>query len=109
MPNLYMGIFLNITFLKQKKDLIVFDLGSAVNIEHPNSKEFIERDINNISHFFVKRGLTVENPSDVLERDNKLNFEKVIRIPSDRIGALIGKSGKTKSKIENACSVILEN
>jgi ribosomal RNA assembly protein len=37
-----------------------------------------------------------------------LSFEKVIRIPSDRIGALIGKSGKIKSKIENACSVILE-
>ena len=37
-----------------------------------------------------------------------MSFEKVIRIPSDRIGALIGKSGKTKSKIENTCSVILE-
>ncbi len=37
-----------------------------------------------------------------------MNFEKIIRIPSDRIGALIGKSGTTKSKIENACSVNLE-
>lgn len=37
-----------------------------------------------------------------------MSFEKVIRIPSDRIGVLIGKSGKTKSKIENTCSVILE-
>jgi len=37
-----------------------------------------------------------------------MNFEKIIRIPSDRIGALIGKSGKTKSEIENVCSVNLE-
>lgn len=35
-------------------------------------------------------------------------FEKLIRIPSDRIGALIGKSGNVKSKIEETCSVELE-
>lgn len=37
-----------------------------------------------------------------------MSFEKIIRIPTDRIGVLIGKSGKVKSKIEKACSVILE-
>ena len=37
-----------------------------------------------------------------------MSFEKIIRIPKDRIGALIGKSGKIKSKIENSCSVKLE-
>ena len=37
-----------------------------------------------------------------------MNFEKSIRIPNDRIGVLIGKSGKTKIEIENACSVKLE-
>ena len=29
-----------------------------------------------------------------------MSFEKLIRIPTDRIGALIGKSGQIKSKIE---------
>ena len=29
-----------------------------------------------------------------------MSFEKLIRIPEDRIGVLIGKSGKIKSKIE---------
>ena len=28
-----------------------------------------------------------------------MSFEKLIRIPNDRIGALIGRSGKTKKKI----------
>ena len=37
-----------------------------------------------------------------------MSFEKLIRIPVDRIGALIGKSGKIKSKIEKTCSVKLE-
>ena len=34
-----------------------------------------------------------------------MSFEKSVLIPLDRIGALIGKSGKVKSKIEKACSV----
>ena len=37
-----------------------------------------------------------------------MTFEKLIRIPVDRIGALIGKSGQIKSKIEKTCSVTLE-
>ena len=37
-----------------------------------------------------------------------MSFEKLIRIPEDRIGALIGKSGEVKSRIEQACSVKLE-
>ncbi|MFB5598158.1 MAG: serine protein kinase RIO [Nitrosopumilaceae archaeon] len=53
---------------KTEKGLILFDLGSAVDLRHPNAKEFLKRDINNISKFFVKRGLTVENPTDVFEK-----------------------------------------
>jgi ribosomal RNA assembly protein len=37
-----------------------------------------------------------------------MNFEKLIRIPEDRIGALIGKSGNIKSEIEKKCCVSLE-
>ena len=36
-----------------------------------------------------------------------MSFEKVILIPLDRIGALIGKSGKVKLKIEKICSVTI--
>jgi len=53
---------------KTDKGLVVLDFGSAVDIKHPNAKEFLERDIRNITKFFVKRGLTVENPIDVFER-----------------------------------------
>ncbi len=37
-----------------------------------------------------------------------MSFEKLIIIPTERIGVLIGKSGKIKSEIERACSVKLE-
>jgi ribosomal RNA assembly protein len=37
-----------------------------------------------------------------------MSFEKLIRIPTDRIGALIGKSGQVKEKIEKICHVELE-
>ncbi|MGI0027333.1 MAG: RIO1 family regulatory kinase/ATPase, partial [Nitrosopumilaceae archaeon] len=60
--------FSEYNIFKTEKGLIVLDFGSSVDIRHQNAKEFLERDIKNITNFFVKRGLTVENPSDILER-----------------------------------------
>ena len=37
-----------------------------------------------------------------------MSYEKLIRIPTDRIGALIGKSGNTKRLIEKKCSLNLD-
>jgi len=37
-----------------------------------------------------------------------MSFEKLIRIPNDRIAVLIGKSGSVKSKIEQLCYVSLD-
>ena len=62
------GDFSEYNIFKTENGLVVFDLGSAVDIRHKNAKEFLERDIKNISRFFVKRGLTVEHPSDILAR-----------------------------------------
>jgi RIO kinase 1 len=53
---------------KMDKNLIVFDFCSIVDIRYPNVKEFLESDIKNITKFFAKRGLTVENPIDMFER-----------------------------------------
>lgn len=47
--------------------LVLFDLGSAVDARHPRAAEFLERDIRNVSRFFARRGLSVDNPADVLE------------------------------------------
>jgi len=37
-----------------------------------------------------------------------MSFEKLIRIPNDRVAVLIGKSGSVKSKIEELCHVSLD-
>ena len=37
-----------------------------------------------------------------------MSFEKIIRIPNDRIAVLIGKSGNVKLKIEKLCYVSLD-
>ena len=46
--------------------LVLFDLGSAVDARHPRAGEFLQRDINNMTAFFAKRGLVVDNPADVM-------------------------------------------
>ncbi len=53
---------------KTENGLVLFDLGSAVDTMHPNAQNFLERDIKNMSYFFAKRGLIVQNPADVLEK-----------------------------------------
>ena len=65
------GDFSPYNIFKTKCGLKLFDLGSAVDTTHPNTMNFLKRDINNITNFFVKRGLTVENPTDILERITK--------------------------------------
>ena len=62
------GDFSEFNIFKTKTGLILFDLGSAVDLKHPNSEYFLKRDINNISKFFAKRGLVVENPLDVYDK-----------------------------------------
>ena len=37
-----------------------------------------------------------------------MSFEKLVRIPNDRIAVLIGKSGKVKTQIEKACHVKID-
>jgi RIO kinase 1 len=42
---------------KTDNGLMFFDFGSAVDIGHPNSKQFLIRDVININRFFAKRGI----------------------------------------------------
>ncbi|MCX8191374.1 MAG: AarF/UbiB family protein, partial [Nitrososphaerales archaeon] len=50
---------------KWRRELIVFDFGSAVDIGHPSADQFLMRDISNINRFFMKRGIDVE-PEDII-------------------------------------------
>jgi RIO kinase 1 len=48
--------------------IMLFDFGSAVDIQHPNSKQFLLRDVLNINRFFEKRGIAVLNTAQVEEK-----------------------------------------
>jgi RIO kinase 1 len=42
---------------KLHKELIIFDFGSAVSIQHPLAREFLVRDVQNLNHFFDRKGI----------------------------------------------------
>jgi RIO kinase 1 len=46
--------------------LVVLDMGQAVTVHHPNSREFLERDCENVASFFGRQGLEV-SVDDMLE------------------------------------------
>jgi RIO kinase 1 len=48
--------------------IMMFDFGSAVDIRHPNSKQFLLRDVMNINRFFEKRGIEVPHTAQVVEK-----------------------------------------
>jgi RIO kinase 1 len=53
-----------------KTDLgtMLFDFGSAVDIRHPNAKQFLLRDVLNVNRFFEKRGIEILNTAEVVEK-----------------------------------------
>jgi RIO kinase 1 len=65
------GDYSEYNIFKTDNGLVLFDLGSAVDLRHPNAHEFLKRDINNITRFFSNRGITVKDPAKV--------FEEIIR------------------------------
>ena len=57
------GDFSEFNIFKTAGGLVVFDLGSAVDLRHPNALGFLRRDIANITRFFSKRGVQVDDPA----------------------------------------------
>ncbi len=59
------GDFSEFNIFKTRQGLVVFDLGAAVDLGHPRALEFLRRDVENITRFFSKRGIPVDDPSEV--------------------------------------------
>jgi RIO kinase 1 len=47
----------NIVF--HEGQLVIIDLGQAVTVHHPNSRDFLERDCENVANFFARQGVAV--------------------------------------------------
>ena len=61
------GDFSEYNIFKTDDGLMVFDLGSGVDLRHPNSRQFLKRDIYNITRFFSKRGIACANADEIFE------------------------------------------
>ena len=61
------GDYSEYNIFKTAGGLISFDLGSAVDLRHPASKQFLQRDINNINRYFTRRGIPVRDTARVME------------------------------------------
>ena len=48
--------------------LVIFDMGSSVDIRHPMKQQFLIRDLTNVNHFFSKKTVEVV-PLDLLVRE----------------------------------------
>jgi len=53
---------------KTDNGIVLFDFGSAVDIQHPNSKQFLVRDVMNINRFFEKRGVEIIDAASAVEK-----------------------------------------
>jgi RIO kinase 1 len=53
------------------RGIMLFDFGSAVDVKHPNSKQFLVRDVLNINRFFEKRGVETGDIADIVEQITK--------------------------------------
>ena len=60
------GDYSEYNIFKHGGDLVLFDLGSAVDRRHPGAGAFLRRDINNINRFFRRRGVGVKDPGEIL-------------------------------------------
>ncbi|WP_330630751.1 serine/threonine-protein kinase Rio1 [Halocatena halophila] len=57
------GDFSEYNVVVQNGELYVIDLGQAVTVHHPNSREFLERDCHNVARFFEALGVDVTQSS----------------------------------------------
>ena len=61
------GDYSEYNIFKTTNGLVVFDLGSAVDLRHPNALGFLKRDIYNINRFFNKRRIPIKDSNTIFQ------------------------------------------
>ncbi|WP_407355382.1 serine protein kinase RIO [Methanolobus sp. WCC5] len=57
----------NILIIPDKKDTVFIDMGQSVTLQHPRSREFLLRDIENITRYFRKYGID-DDPQELYSK-----------------------------------------
>jgi RIO kinase 1 len=42
-------------------EVVFIDMGQSVTLDHPNAMEFLMRDVHNVTRFFRKKGVRIED------------------------------------------------
>ncbi|MDV0444735.1 hypothetical protein MmiAt1_02710 [Methanimicrococcus sp. At1] len=72
----------NILIDIEKGEAVIIDVGQAVTLNHPNAREFLLRDVENIKRFFRKYGIEEETKS-ILEQIKQKKEEDIIVEPDE--------------------------
>lgn len=70
----------NILIDIEKGEAVIIDVGQAVTLNHPNARDFLIRDVENIKRFFKKYGID-EPVKEILERIKQKKEEDTIIEP----------------------------
>ena len=60
--------FSEFNVFKTERERVLFDMGSAVLSSHPQSEEFLKRDVSNMVRFFRKRGIVKADADSWMEK-----------------------------------------
>ncbi len=50
----------NVVFDETEGQLVIIDIGQAVTVHHPNSRDFLQRDCENVATFFARQGIETD-------------------------------------------------
>ena len=68
----------NILMDVEKEEVIIIDVGQAVTLNHPNARDFLLRDIENIRRFFKKHGIYEEAKAILEKIKHKTDEDEII-------------------------------
>jgi Serine/threonine protein kinase involved in cell cycle control len=73
----------NILIDTEKPEAVIIDVGQAVTLNHPNARDFLIRDVENIKRFFKKYGINEETKEIIEKIKQKTDADTIIEQDSD--------------------------
>jgi len=73
----------NILIDSENMEAVIIDVGQAVTLNHPNARDFLLRDVENIKRFFKKYGISEETKTILEKIKQKTDEDTLIELPAE--------------------------
>ncbi|MDY0266342.1 MAG: serine protein kinase RIO [Methanimicrococcus sp.] len=83
----------------EKEEIIIIDVGQSVTLDHPNAREFLMRDIENIKKFFKKYNID-EETKVILEKIKQKKEEDTVVNPEETTENVTKETIETEKETE---------